>query len=79
MCHLITEKAPFFSPSILKAIIIRPFSRTCFFATLNQEIGKRAFRKDRQHMNVTNLLRYESCFKDSQEFIDLVESIVSLL
>jgi hypothetical protein len=50
-----------------------------FFATLNQEMGKRDFRKDKQHMNVTNLLRYGSCFKNSQKFIDLVEETVPFM
>ena len=51
-----------------------------FFATLNQEMGKRGFRgSKRQHMNVTNLLRYKSCFKDAQQFVDLVESVVPFM
>ena len=50
-----------------------------FFATLNQEMGKRGFRADKQHMNVTNLLRYEDCFVDQQKFVDLVEAIVPFM
>jgi len=50
-----------------------------FFATLNQTMGKREFRKDKQHMNVTNLMRYESCFKDPGKFIKLVEDIVPFI
>ena len=51
-----------------------------FFATLNQEMGKREFRKTGgQHMNVTNLLRYEACFKNPQTFIKLVETVVPFM
>ncbi len=50
-----------------------------FFATLNQEMGKRAYRRNRQNMNVTNLLRYESLFKEPEQFIELVESIVPFM
>jgi len=50
-----------------------------FFATLNQTMGKREFRKDKQHMNVTNLMRYESCFNDPDKFIKLVEDIVPFM
>ena len=50
-----------------------------FFATLNQTMGKREFRKDKQHMNVTNLMRYKCCFKDPGKFIRLVEDIVPFM
>ena len=50
-----------------------------FFATLNQEMGKRAFRRNRQNMNVTNLLRYQSLFKNPEKFIQLVENIVPFM
>jgi type I restriction-modification system DNA methylase subunit len=50
-----------------------------FFATLNQTMGKREFRKDKQHMNVTNLMRYKSCFKNPEKFIKLVEDIVPFM
>jgi len=50
-----------------------------FFATLNQIRGKREFRKDKQHMNVTNLMRYESCLKNPGKFIKLVEDIVPFM
>jgi len=50
-----------------------------FFATLNQEVGKRAFRKGGQNRNITNLVRYEACFKKPEEFISLVESVVPFM
>ncbi|WP_319524059.1 Eco57I restriction-modification methylase domain-containing protein [uncultured Desulfosarcina sp.] len=46
-----------------------------FFATFNQEVGKREFRKlngnRSHHYNVTNLYRYERLFRDSNEFMRL--------
>lgn len=50
-----------------------------FFATLNQEMGKRSFRNDKQHINVTNLMRYQSHFKNPEKYIDLVESVVPFM
>jgi hypothetical protein len=50
-----------------------------FFATLNQDMGKRSFRNDKQHINVTNLMRYQGYFKDSKKYIDLVESTVPFM
>ena len=38
-----------------------------FFATLNQEQDKRAFRRSGQNYNITNLYRYEHLFRVSQE------------
>lgn len=43
----------------------RAILQNLFFATLNQEMGKREFRKEGyQHRNITNLMRYQSYFKD---------------
>lgn len=50
-----------------------------FFATLNQEMGKRAFRNQKQHRNITNLMRYENYFKNPKEFITLVEKVVPFM
>ncbi|HOK77485.1 MAG TPA: hypothetical protein PLW35_07160, partial [Verrucomicrobiota bacterium] len=53
-----------------------------FFATLNQEIGKRQFRKRNKdphgrdpHRGITNLYRYEDYFTDPNAFLELVKSI----
>ncbi len=53
-----------------------------FFATLNQEIDKRQFRKRSKdphgrdpHRGITNLYRYEALFADPQAFLRLVERI----
>jgi hypothetical protein len=53
-----------------------------FFATLNQEIGQRQFRKRNQHPHgrdphrgITNLYRYEDLFTDPKAFLQLVKGI----
>jgi hypothetical protein len=52
-----------------------------FFATLNQEIDKREFRKYKKNMNVTNLMRYEKHFKSggAQKFLHLMRSSVPFM
>ncbi|MDY0092359.1 MAG: hypothetical protein RBT80_06640, partial [Candidatus Vecturithrix sp.] len=57
----------------------RAILQNLFFATLNQTVGKRAFRKDGQQMNVTNLMRYKRYFKDPPAFISLVEACVPFM
>ncbi|HOE91454.1 MAG TPA: hypothetical protein PLV22_05730, partial [Candidatus Cloacimonadota bacterium] len=57
----------------------RAILQNLFFATLNQTVGKREFRKEGQQMNVTNLMRYESYFKDPEAFIEMVENIVPFM
>ncbi len=57
----------------------RAILQNLFFATLNQNMDKREFRKQGQHMNVTNLMRYERYFKDSKKFVQLVAKIVPFL
>lgn len=37
-----------------------------FFATLNQEMPKRAFRRPEQHYGITNLYRHAALFRDPQ-------------
>jgi adenine-specific DNA-methyltransferase len=62
-----------------KSIYYRAILQNLFFATLNQSMGKREFRKPGQHMNVTNLMRYESSFKNPSLFISLVEKTVPFM
>lgn len=65
-----------------KSIYYKAVLQNLFFATLNQERKKRAFRnsKDKkQHRNITHLMRYESFFKNPQLFIDLVEDTVPFM
>ena len=57
----------------------RAILQNLFFATLNQTVGKREFRKDGQQMNVTNLMRYESYFKNPKAFLKLVEDVVPFM
>lgn len=57
----------------------RAILQNLFFATLNQKMGKREFRKSGQHMNVTNLMRYKSYFKNPAAFIELVENVVPFM
>lgn len=57
----------------------RAILQNLFFATLNQPVGKREFRKDGQHVNVTNLMRYENYFKNPKSFIKLVEDVVPFM
>lgn len=57
----------------------RAILQNLFFATLNQEMGKRDFRGEGQHQNVTNLMRYESYFKNPGYFVKLMEEVVPFL
>lgn len=57
----------------------RAILQNLFFATLNQEMGKRSFRSDGQHQNVTNLMRYKSYFKDPDYFVQLMEEVVPFM
>ena len=57
----------------------RAILQNLFFATLNQEMGKRTFRNDKQHQNVTNLMRYKSYFKEPDYFVQLMEDIVPFM
>ena len=52
----------------------RAILQNLFFATLNQTVDNRQFRKADEQRNVTNLMRYESYFKDPELFIELVKN-----
>ncbi|MDZ7315137.1 MAG: DUF559 domain-containing protein [candidate division KSB1 bacterium] len=65
-----------------RTIFYKAILQNLFFATLNQEIDKRQFRKRNKdprgrnpHRGITNLYRYEDLFADPQAFIKLVERI----
>jgi hypothetical protein len=82
--ELLQDLTPFheeglFKEANIKSHYYKAILQNLFFATLNQETGKRAFRRDGQNMNVTNLMRYEAHFKNPQKFIDLVESTVPFM
>jgi type I restriction-modification system DNA methylase subunit len=50
-----------------------------FFASLNQTMGKRQFRKDGQHRNVTTLMRYKSLFQAPDLFLQMIEKTVPFM
>jgi adenine-specific DNA-methyltransferase len=69
--HLATSKDTVFYKAILQNL---------FFATFNQEMDKRAFRKRNPqgrdpHHGITNLYRYEDYFTDPCAFLDLTRCI----
>ena len=68
-----------FDPESKATVYYKAILQNLFFATLNQVQGKREFRKAGQHHNTTNLLRYESAFKNPKAFIDTVESLTPFL
>ena len=58
-----------------KSTYYKAILQNLFFATLNQEMGKRAFRREGQHYNITNLFRYEKIFVNPTEAIELFKGI----
>lgn len=57
----------------------RAILQNLFFATLNQDVGKRAFHRRGQDVDSSNLMKYENYFKDPKLFIRLVEGIVPFM
>ena len=58
------------SSSYYKAVL-----QNLFFATLNQEMGKRGFRTDSQHFMVHTLYRYRDLLHDPDAFIGLLADV----
>ena len=73
------RKKSSFSEKTKESKYYRAILQNLFFATLNQTVGKREFRKFGQHMNVTTLMRYETYFKNPAAFIRLVEETVPFM
>lgn len=76
--EILKDLSPYHEDGLFKSVNIqshyyKAILQNLFFATLNQEMGKRAFRRSGQNRNVTNLLRYENCFKHPKKFIELAE------
>ncbi|MDP8210207.1 MAG: DUF4391 domain-containing protein [Candidatus Stygibacter australis] len=82
--QLIPDK--FFKKNIIDSILnfidvndstyYKAIMQNLFFATLNQEMDNREFRKPNQNFNITNLYRYENYFKmDSNEILKLFSQI----
>jgi len=62
------------------SVFYKAILQNLFFATLNQEMGKREFRRRNAqgrdpHRGITNLYRYEDCFTDPCAFLDLMRGI----
>jgi len=84
--HLLKDFTPqkphgVFATGKQTSMYYRAILQNLFFATLNQEMGKRAYRKDKAHRNITNLMRYQTYFKEGadQVFVDLMEKIVPFM
>lgn len=58
-----------------ESIYYKAILQNLFFATLNQEMNKRAFRKEGQNYNITNLFRYKKLFRDPDETLELFRNI----
>lgn len=63
------------NPGSSKSVYYKAILQNLFFATLNQEMGKRLFRRESQHYNITNLFRYEKFFLHPKEAIELFKNI----
>ncbi|MBP5696887.1 MAG: N-6 DNA methylase [Treponema sp.] len=62
-----------------KSIYYKAILQNLFFASLNAEHGKRAFRIDKQNQNATSLMRYQRYHKNPEEFVKLIESKVPFM
>lgn len=58
------------SSNYYKAIL-----QNLFFATLNQEMGNRKFRKEGQNVTITNLYRYKKLFNDENVALQLFKNV----
>ena len=82
--EMLKDLSPYHEDGLFKSVNIqshyyKAILQNLFFATLNQEMGKRAFRRSGQNRNVTNLLRYENCFNQPDKFIELVEKVTPFM
>lgn len=75
------EKQYDFSPIYpeTKSIYYKAILQNLFFASLNAEHGKRAFRIDGQNQNATSLMRYKRYHKNPESFVKLIESKVPFM
>lgn len=62
-----------------RSIYYKAILQNLFFASLNAEHGKRAFRIDGQNQNATSLMRYKRYHKDPESFVKLIESKVPFM
>ena len=61
------------------SIYYKAILQNLFFASLNAEQGKRAFRIDGQNQNATSLMRYKRYHKNPDAFVQLIESKVPFM
>lgn len=62
-----------------KSVYYKAILQNLFFASLNAEQGKRAFRLDGQNQNATSLMRYKRYHKNPESFVKLIESKVPFM
>ncbi len=62
-----------------KSIYYKAILQNLFFASLNAERGKRAFRLDGQNQNATSLMRYQRFHNNPDNFVELIESKVPFM
>ena len=62
-----------------KSIYYKAILQNLFFASLNAEHGKRAFRLDGLNQNATSLMRYQRFHKNPHGFVELIESKVPFM
>ena len=62
-----------------KSIYYKAILQNLFFASLNAEHGKRAFRLDGQNQNATSLMRYQRFHKNPHGFVELIETKVPFM
>ena len=62
-----------------KSIYYKAILQNLFFASLNAEHGKRAFRIYGQNQNATSLMRYQRYHKNPEAFVKLIESKVPFM
>jgi len=82
--EMLRDLSPYHEDGLFKSVNLqshyyKAILQNLFFATLNQEMGKRSFRRSGQNMNVTNLLRYENYFKNHDKFIELAEKFTPFM
>jgi len=73
------EEDTLFAGQDKRSFYYKAILQNLFFATLNQEMGKRKFREYNHHKFTFNLMRYKEYFKNPNEFITLVEGIVPFM
>ena len=73
------DKSAQFIPLKDNSIYYKAILQNLFFASLNAEQGKRAFRIDGQNQNATSLMRYKRFHNDPNNFVRLIEAKVPFM